>query len=150
MTGNGRILTALEDDDGIEKLTDCVTDPKCSSDMPQSTCTCLRNGVLPALNNRAHFPRMLSVLTAKRQAPFPARAMPSHIALETPLPIPRANTRSGPWRSALFTALSTTEIVPGKSYACPVSAKLARDIENTYFAVCQYKDRSGHSACSRI
>jgi len=83
--------------------------------LPQLILIPRRKGDRAALKSLAHFCRMLSVWTARRNSPLPALAIPSHMAVETLFPIPRVKTLRGALDDRTHSA--TSAVVSSTSYA---------------------------------
>lgn len=81
-----------------------------SGGTPQSIVTFLSRNSLPAPSNFEHFPKMPSAEVVSKHSPFPARAMPRHVAVDTVDPIPRVKTRRGASGGARATASATIRI----------------------------------------
>jgi hypothetical protein len=95
----------------FEKLTDEGGRLREFSGIPQSIDIFSTKDDLPARRSFAHFPMILSLSTAKRLSPLPARAIPSTTSVDTSCPMPRANTRRGALVLEMATALETAAIV---------------------------------------
>lgn len=84
-------------------------EPECGTF--QWTARSVIAGVRLARTSLAHFATMVSVLVAIRHAPFPARAIPSHISTEVEAPIPSVKTRTGACSCASATLVEILWIV---------------------------------------
>ena len=86
-----------------------------SAETPQSILTFSSEVDLPARNNFAVFPIMLSVEVAIRHTPRPTRAMVSHTAEDAVEPMPKLKTRSGRFDDDEETASCTISCTSCKS-----------------------------------
>ena len=83
--------------------------------MPQSIMIFFSKNLLPAVKSFVHFPTMPSDVMVIRQTPLPARAIPSHIAVEVVEPMPSVKTRNAVSDEDVATALSTSLTQPSMS-----------------------------------